>query len=244
MVLPLRMSTNAFAMTWADADGVDEMPETLFVPAWAQDEQALARRYLEAAAELDPVIGADRADFLFELAAVYRSLATAPSEYRARIQRADGSGFGVLVACHGRRGFRAIIDGDQVQIESVNPGPELLVEVLPSCPPARIPSATARIDALAATTDNAVLHAALEQPSTDVRALRGLLAGTPAAQGQLTVAARTADGRKRIHPDAVNYADRDDGRVVYFRDGRYLTAVPGTAAAMIDRLARLQADLV
>jgi hypothetical protein len=245
MVLPLRMSTEAFAITWLEFDKL-EMPAAVFVPTWAADDYELAQRSFRAAAELEPVIGADREDFFAELEAVYRSLTTAPLEYTARIQRDDGSSFGVLVACQGRKAVRCIVDGDVAHLSLVAAGPESLVEVLSYCPPARIHSASAPLDHVTGdgNGNGPFMVNPVENVSTEVSFLRDLLDAEPISKGELGVAIRSRTGRRQSHPDKLDIADLDEvGRIAYYLDGHYLTALPGTDANLVDRLHRMHHDL-
>lgn len=244
MVLPLRMSTEAFAATWLEFEDLD-MPAAVFVPTWADDDEELARRMLRAATELEPIVGTDRREFFAELEAVYRSLTTAPLDYSARVVREDGSSFGIFLACHGRKAVRCIVDGDVAHLSRVDAEPDSLVDMLSYCPPARIHSASAPVrDVLGGDGESEFLVDAIDVSSPDVAYLRQLLDTDPVAKGELGVAIRPRSGRRQSHPEPVFFVDLEDvGRVAFYRDGHYVTALPGTDANLIDRLDRMRDEL-
>lgn len=145
-----------------------------------------------------------------------------------------------------------IVDEDIVELSTFKPisGASLLVSALPSCQPANFrPASAPMTDVLAERKQSeSVLHAVVEQVSTEVTTLRKVSAITATAKGQLYVAARTPTGRRHACAVPVNYIDPEPGRILFYtsnsKAGEYFTALPGTPDAISEHLERLRAGLV
>jgi EspG family len=246
---PVRLSREAFAVTWRYAD-VGDLPTALYVPMPGEDVHGQARAEVRAFLELQRLAGSDRRGFTTDLEATYRLLGRAPLEYYGWMVRDDGTSFSALVVCHPQQVVLGIVDEGTVELSASTQtsGASVLVSTLPACPPARFRAASARSSELfdTGTQPGSLLHAPVERVSSEVAMLRQVFATHPTGKGQLYVAVRTPTGHRHVAPAPVNYIDPEPGRIVFYTSissGEYITALPGTSEAIAHRLEQVRTHL-
>lgn len=147
----------------------------------------------------------------------------------------------ILAATRGNEAVLATRTGNVVRLEPTDPDAliDAVVAQLPNTPPAD--GRSLNIPAADLQPSQGVLD---EQPSSDVRMLRTLMARPRNASGQLHVAARDRLNRRRRSPNPLSYLDVREGRWMTraTADG-WVHATPATVQLIVSTLGRMRRQL-
>ncbi|MFI9388562.1 ESX secretion-associated protein EspG [Kutzneria sp. NPDC052558] len=212
--------------TWRNHATVPDDPQRALDEA---EDRLRARGMIDRRGDLD--------DDLYGALALFTQ---APVELDLRFSPGMGREIRACVAARGGYAVRAVLDNDEVQVDTVHADQvtAALVGVLPDLSPARgsvVSVPTAELDAagrdVAERGDDSdqAFTAALQARglrSDDARNLVSLLGGDRTGYGKIGVAARDSSGRRHRSPRVVQVIDTHRGRSVLYTRAAYTVASP------------------